>query len=46
MFFSDRKVLIVIIMMFVLVFVYAHYAMKPKQDVQIIQTSLENRFIN
>ena len=38
---TDRRVLLTLSLMFILVLVYAHYAMKPKQDVNIIQTNLD-----
>ena len=38
---TDKKVLIALLVMFILALVYAHYAMKPKQEVHIIQTSLD-----
>ena len=38
---SDKRVLIALLVMFILSLVYAHYAMKPKQEVHIIQTSLD-----
>ena len=38
---TDKRVLIALLVMFILALIYAHYAMKPKQEVHIIQTSLD-----